>query len=85
MGGAETKILPPHITQGDIDALLGACHDRPFDVLGVHRVGRGAWCVAMAPGAIRVDAKIGARPFRWNGSLALCLPPKCPNRSSRTL
>lgn len=61
MGGADTTSLPPHMTQGDVDALLGARHDRPFDVLGVHKTGRVAWCVALVPDATAVVATVGRK------------------------
>ncbi len=48
--------LPPHMDQADVDALLGAHHDRPFDVLGRHKTGRATWCVALVPGAESVTA-----------------------------
>ena len=61
MSGAETKTLPPHMTQGDVDALLEARHDRPFDVLGVHKSGRAALLVALVPVAVDVVAVVGRR------------------------
>ncbi|WP_261385893.1 1,4-alpha-glucan branching protein GlgB [Tateyamaria omphalii] len=61
MSGAETKTLPPHMTQGDVDALLEARHDRPFDILGVHKTGRAAWCVALVPDAVEVVAVAGRK------------------------
>ena len=54
-------VLPPHMNQSDVDALLGARHDRPFDVLGVHKTGRAAWCIALAPGATRLAATVGRK------------------------
>ncbi|WP_147107079.1 1,4-alpha-glucan branching protein GlgB [Tateyamaria sp. syn59] len=54
-------MLPPHMTQGDVDALLEARHDRPFDVLGVHKTGRAAWCVALVPDAAEVVAVVGRK------------------------
>jgi len=53
--------LPPHMSQDDVDALLGARHDRPFDVLGVHTSGRKAWCVALVPDAVTVLATVGRK------------------------
>ncbi|WP_299601839.1 1,4-alpha-glucan branching protein GlgB [uncultured Tateyamaria sp.] len=61
MGGADTTSLPPHLTQGDVDALLGGRHDRPFDMLGVHKTGRFAWCVALVPDATAVVATVGRK------------------------
>ncbi|MEM8654007.1 MAG: 1,4-alpha-glucan branching protein GlgB [Pseudomonadota bacterium] len=49
------------MTRDDIVALLSARHDRPFDVLGVHKVGRAAWCVALVPDAVEVSAKVGRK------------------------
>ncbi|WP_189367750.1 1,4-alpha-glucan branching protein GlgB [Tateyamaria omphalii] len=49
------------MTQGDVDALLGARHDRPFDVLGFHKTGRAAWCVALVPDATAVVATVGRK------------------------
>ncbi|MBY5934855.1 1,4-alpha-glucan branching protein GlgB [Tateyamaria omphalii] len=49
------------MTQGDVDALLEARHDRPFDILGVHKTGRAAWCVALVPDAVEVVAVAGRK------------------------
>ncbi|WP_299746034.1 1,4-alpha-glucan branching protein GlgB [uncultured Tateyamaria sp.] len=61
MGGADATSLPPHLTQGDVDALLGGRHDRPFDMLGVHKTGPVAWCVALVPDATAVVATVGRK------------------------
>ena len=53
--------LPPHLTRDDIDRLLSARHDAPFDVLGLHRAGRKAWVTALVPGAEALSALIGTR------------------------
>ena len=53
--------LPPHMTQSDVERLLSARHDRPFDVLGVHRRARKAWCVALVPDATAVSAIVGRK------------------------
>jgi len=54
MTGPAPRRLPPHMTEGDVAALLAARHDRPFDVLGIHVAEAGAWCVALVPEATRV-------------------------------
>ncbi|MEN0000843.1 MAG: 1,4-alpha-glucan branching protein GlgB, partial [Pseudomonadota bacterium] len=54
-------IKPPHMTDWDIEALVAARHDRPFDVLGVHKKGRQAWCVALVPDASSVSAHVGKK------------------------
>ena len=61
MGDKQGVTLPPHMTQDDVTALLQAGHDRPFDVLGVHRTGREAWCVALLPDAVEVTARVGRK------------------------
>ena len=62
MTKANTPIqLPPHMTWDDVDALLHARHDRPFDMLGVHKAGRKAWCVALVPDATEVIATVGRK------------------------
>ncbi|WP_152612987.1 1,4-alpha-glucan branching protein GlgB [Tateyamaria sp. ANG-S1] len=48
------------MTQGDVDALLEACHDRPFDVLGVHTTDGVTWCVALVVDATALMATGGA-------------------------
>jgi 1,4-alpha-glucan branching enzyme len=48
--------LPPHMSPDDLERLLQARHDRPFDVLGLHRDGRFAWVTAIAPGAEWLEA-----------------------------
>lgn len=79
MPGAETKALPPHMTQGDVDALLSARHDRPFDVLGVHKVGRAAWCVALVPDATEVLAKVGRKTVPLDRIEGPLFAAKVPN------
>ncbi|WP_299044318.1 1,4-alpha-glucan branching protein GlgB [uncultured Tateyamaria sp.] len=49
------------MTGADVAALLEARHDRPFDVLGVHKTGRAAWCVALVPDAVQVVATVGRK------------------------
>ncbi|MEL6521569.1 MAG: 1,4-alpha-glucan branching protein GlgB [Pseudomonadota bacterium] len=52
--------LPPHMSDEDVAALLSARHDRPFDVLGVHKTGNAAWCVTLIPDASDVTATLGS-------------------------
>jgi 1,4-alpha-glucan branching enzyme len=52
-------MLPPHLTQSDIDRLLAASHDAPFDALGLHIVKGKAWLVAIVPDAETVEALFG--------------------------
>ncbi len=80
---------PPYLTQGDVDALLAARHDRPFDVLGVHRSGRSAWCVALVPDATGVTATVGRKSVpleRLEGPLFAGRVPnsKVPHRLTAT-
>lgn len=58
--------FPPHMTRADIDALLNGDHDRPFDVLGIHKSGKKAWCVALVPDAVSVTAKVGKKTVALN-------------------
>ncbi len=51
-------MLPPHMTQTDIEALLAARHGDPFGVLGLHETDGVAWCVALLPDADTLDAVI---------------------------
>ncbi len=60
-GTTAAAVLPPFLTPADVDALLEARHDRPFDVLGVHKVGRKAWCVALLPDAVEATAIVGRK------------------------
>ncbi|MFV0299395.1 MAG: GlgB N-terminal domain-containing protein, partial [Paracoccus sp. (in: a-proteobacteria)] len=53
--------LPPHLTGQDVARLLGARHDAPFEVLGLHRQGRKAWVTALLPDAVALYAKIGRK------------------------
>ncbi len=48
--------LPPHMSPDDLERLLQARHDRPFDVLGLHRDGKYPWVTAFAPGAEWLEA-----------------------------
>ncbi|MEL6957999.1 MAG: 1,4-alpha-glucan branching protein GlgB [Pseudomonadota bacterium] len=52
---------PPFLTDADIDALLSARHGDPFSVLGEHKQGRKAWCVALVPDAVSLRAKVGRK------------------------
>ena len=81
--------LPPHMSQADVDALLAARHQAPFDVLGVHKVGRSAWCVALVPDAETVTATVGRKTValdRIEGPLFAAKVPasKSPYRLSAT-
>ena len=49
------------MTQADVDALLQARHDRPFEVLGVHKTSGKAWCVVLLPDATEVVAHVGRK------------------------
>ena len=53
--------LPPHMAEHDLTALLDARHDRPFDVLGLHKIGKSAWVVALVPGATSLSASFGKK------------------------
>ena len=64
MAGADATTLPPHMTRDDVEALLSARHDRPFDVLGIHKTGRAAWCVALVPDARAVVARLMGRAIK---------------------
>lgn len=50
---------PAFLTQEDIDRLSAGRHDRPFDVLGLHRDGGANWVTAYLPGATAVNAICG--------------------------
>ncbi|APX13504.1 1,4-alpha-glucan branching protein GlgB [Tateyamaria omphalii] len=82
MGGAETKTLPPHMTQGDVDALLEARHDRPFDVLGLHKTDRAAWCVALVPDAVQIVATLGRKAVPLDRVKGPLFAGKVPNSKS---
>ncbi|MGV6849445.1 MAG: GlgB N-terminal domain-containing protein, partial [Marinibacterium sp.] len=56
-----TDPLPPYLSDGDIDRLLTAGHDTPFDVLGVHKVGRKAWLTALVPDAVSLTGLFHSR------------------------
>ncbi|WP_240661520.1 1,4-alpha-glucan branching protein GlgB [Nioella ostreopsis] len=61
MDSSRSPAMPPHMIRADVEALLCARHDRPFDVLGVHKTGRKAWCVALLPDATEVTATVGRK------------------------
>ncbi|WP_147127084.1 1,4-alpha-glucan branching protein GlgB [Shimia ponticola] len=58
--------LPPHLTRSDIDALVGARHPAPFDVLGVHTRGRATWCVALLPDVKELTAIVGRKKVKMD-------------------
>lgn len=69
---SDVPSLPPHLTQSDVNNLNAGCHDRPFDMLGVHRVKGKSWLVALVPGAARLTAKVGRKKIeldRVDGAL----------------
>ena len=53
--------LPPHLTSDDVAALSEARHGDPFSVLGIHKAGRKAWLVAVAPDALSLKARVGSK------------------------
>ncbi|MEM6726949.1 MAG: 1,4-alpha-glucan branching enzyme, partial [Pseudomonadota bacterium] len=55
------RALPPHMTDGDIAALLDARHPDPFAVLGIHKVKGKSWLVALLPEAEALSAKFGKK------------------------
>ena len=57
----DAPALPPHFSDTDLERLLHARHDAPFDVLGLHRTGKVAWAVTIAPDAEWVEAVFGRK------------------------
>lgn len=57
----DAPVLPPHMTEDDLERLLHARHDAPFDVLGLHRTGKVSWVVVIAPDAEWVEALFGRK------------------------
>ncbi|MBS0123255.1 1,4-alpha-glucan branching protein GlgB [Thetidibacter halocola] len=53
--------MPPHMNADDVQALLAARHDAPFDVLGLHKVGGKSWLVALVPDAETLSARFGRK------------------------
>ncbi|WP_299609298.1 1,4-alpha-glucan branching protein GlgB [uncultured Tateyamaria sp.] len=76
---AETVTLPPHMSRADMDALLAARHDRPFDILGVHKTGRAAWCVALVPDAVKLVATVGRKKVELERIEGPLFAAKVPN------
>lgn len=54
-------MLPPHITQNDVQDLLNGRHSDPFRVLGVHKSNGKSWLIAFVPDAVSLSAKFGRR------------------------
>ncbi len=54
-------VLPPHMSARDLEQLLQARHDAPFNVLGLHDHKGKRWLVAMAPGAVALEAKFARK------------------------
>lgn len=54
-------MLPPHITQNDVQDLLNGRHGDPFRVLGVHKSNGKSWLIAFVPDAVSLSAKFGRR------------------------
>ena len=54
-------MLPPHVTQEDIQELISGRHANPFSILGVHKTKGKSWLVAFVPDAVTLSAKFGRR------------------------
>lgn len=53
------SVLPPHMSEGDVEALLEARHAAPFEVLGPHVSQGKTWVVTIVPHAVTVSAVQG--------------------------
>ena len=78
-----TAELPSHMASSDVTALLEARHDRPFDVLGVHKIKRAAWCVALVPDATSVTAIFGRKRIVLDRVQGPVFAAKVPNSKFR--
>lgn len=54
-------MMPPHVTQDDVQALLNGRHSDPFSVLGVHKTKGKSWLVSFLPDAVSLSAKFGRK------------------------
>lgn len=54
-------MLPPHVTQEDIQELLSGRNANPFSILGVHKTKGKSWLVAFVPDAVNLSANFGRK------------------------